>query len=218
MSDAHARPGLFNIRKRYTRIECEEPDYEGLWAEVRTNLTHDERGEFVEELAQLSVDGKDHFTRMLNAFTDAQQVQIDAERALLNAASIEDEAEREAAKVSALAARVVANDTLWNAQQELITANSPEIVANRTKHWELVSPYIRAWNVCDENEQPVPPPMESGVTALPYIDQVISTWLTATIEKGYRLGKGVRSLSKKPDDSPEQKSGPQIVSATETSS
>lgn len=218
MSDAHARPGLFNIRKRYTRIECEEPDYEGLWAEVRTNLTHDERGIFVEELAQLSVDGKDHFTRMLNAFTDAQQAQMDAERAVLTATAIEDEAERDAAKEAAHAARTAANDAVWNAQQELITANSPEIVANRAKHWELVAPFIRAWNVCDDDENEVPPPMQSGLTALPHIDQVISTWLTATIEKGYRLGKGVRSLSKKPDDSPEQKSGPQIVSAAEPSS
>lgn len=218
MSDAVARPALFNIRARYTRIECDEPDYEGLWAEVRTNLTHDERGVFIEELSQISVDGKDHFTRMLNAFTDSQQAQLEAERAVLAATAIEDEDEREAAKDAAQAARLAANDAVWNAQQELITANSPEIVANRAKHWALVSPYIRAWNVCDENEQSVPPPIESGLSALPYIDQVISTWLTATIEKGYRLGKGVRSLSKKPDDSPEQKSGPQIVSAAVASS
>ena len=193
MSDALARPSMFSIRKRYTRIECEETDYEGLWAEVRTNLSHDERGEFVERLAQISVDGKDHFTQMLNRFTDAQQRQIEAEKLVLASAEIEDAEERAAAKELAQSMRIAANDAVWNAQQELITANSPEIIANRAQHWLLVAPYIRAWNVCDENEVDVPPPCVSGIDAMPHIDQVISTWLTSEVERGYRGGKGVRT-------------------------
>lgn len=210
MSDAVARPNLFNIRKRYTRIECEEKDYEGLWAEVRTNLSHDERGEFVEKLAQLSVDGKDHFTQMLNRFTDAQQRQIEAEKLVLEAAEVDDPDERAAAKELAQSMRVAANDAVWNAQQELITANSPEIVANRARHWELVSPYIRAWNICDENDADVPPPCESGDDALQYLDTVITSWLTSEVERGYRGGKGVRTSSSGSASTPAPTNGPQL--------
>ena len=195
MSDAVARPSQFSVRKRFTRIECEEPNYEGLWASVRTNLTHDERAEFVERLAAIAVDGKDHFTRMLNTFTDAQAAQVEAENMIIAAADLEDETERETAKADAQAARTAANDAVWNAQQELLTANSPEVISNREQHWMLVAPYIKAWNICDEDETDVPAPCESGLDALPHVDQVITTWLTSEVERGYRGGKGVRTSS-----------------------
>lgn len=216
MSDALARPSSssvvqFSLRTRYTRIDCEEKDYEGLWAEVRTNLSHAERADFVESLANISVDGKDHFTRMLNAFTDAQKRQTDAELLVINASTDE---EIESARI----ARATANDAVWNAQQELITANTPEIVSNREQHWSLIAPFVRAWNIYDAKEKPVPPPEKSGLAALPHIDLVISTWLTSTIERGYRGGKGVRTSASVSDDSPAPTSGPQLANGTEPSS
>lgn len=185
----------FVTRARYTRLECEQQDYEGLWAEVRTNLTHGEREAFIDAL------------RELDDRQEAWQQERGAEAAGLDAAVAE--AESAEAKQEAEAARKA-----WLRQVE---DRGAEIRAARLS---LIAPYIRAWNVCTEDETgavvDVPAPIDGGLASFDFTDEVIENWLVIGVVVGYRTGKGVRSSASGSSGSPARTSGPQIVSEPES--
>jgi hypothetical protein len=192
MSDALARPPGFTgfvVRQKFTRIEFDEPGYEGLWAEVRTNLTHEERDAFVSAMVELD----DHSRDDISAAT--------AQFKLLFAAV--DEAKDEKARQKAIAAR--------DAHQ---TARFIEARGKRRERYALVAPYIRAWNVYADDVTPVSP--QDVDAALAYTDDAIVRWLITTCSEGYKGGKGVRPSSSKPDDVPEPTSEPNSESETES--
>jgi len=185
----------FVTRARYTRLECEEPNYEGLWADVRTNLTHGEREAFIEALREL--DDRQEAWRLQRA---AEAKGIDAAVA---------DAPNEEAKQEAEAARKA-----WLRQVE---DRGAEIRAARL---ELIAPYIKAWNVCTEDAKgevvEVPAPMDGGLASFDATDEVIENWLVIGVVIGYRTGKGVRSSASGSGGSPERTSGPQVVSEPES--
>lgn len=193
MSDADARPSKFVLKARYTRIECPERDYEGLWAEVRTNLSHEERREFLEgsdAIRQRILDYRD--TRMETA------TQLDA-------------AVSEAKTAKARAAATSKRSTFIDEQDSALARFGQERLA-------LIAPFIRDWNVADTEGNDVPPPAESGVEAFEFTDDVIVAWLQTEIERGYRGGKGVRTRLAVSASTPEPMSGPQLVPETALSS
>lgn len=193
MSDASARPGGFVLRARYSRVECPEPDYEGLWAEIRTNLTNAERAAFVQALDEINAGARTRSQELIDAVADAER--------RVKAAT--DDAERRAANNALDAARKGVTAAL--------AFNDPGLAANLEQRQALASPHIRAWNVCDDNGEPVPPPAEGGAASWAWVDHVIIGWLLSEIENGYRGGKGVRSSSAASNATPVPLSGPQIV-------
>lgn len=181
----------FVTRARYTRLECEEPNYEGLWADVRTNLTHGEREAFIEALREL--DDRQEAWRLAR---QAEAVAIDA--AVADAPDAAAKAEAEAARRTWLRG---------------IEDRGAEIRAARLA---LVAPYVRAWNVCTEDDAgqvvEVPAPMDGGLASFEATDEVIEGWLVLGVVVGYRTGKGVRTSASGSGASPAPTSGPQLAS------
>ena len=173
MSDAVARPVTFTgfvLREKYRRVEIEQPEYAGLWAEVRTNLSHAERADF------------------LSARDDANRVARDGLRARMSDAATFDAAVEnagdDAAKTAALAAR------------ELFLADYMRSIQDIGRdRFAIVAPFVRAWNVCDDVYQDVPPPIVNAIGAYEWIDDVISDWLFSVVAEGYKGGPKESSLS-----------------------
>jgi len=187
MSDANARPAGFVLRARYSKVECPEPDYEGLWAEIRTNLTWDEKRAYLER--------SDQINEAIREYTVAS---LDEARQLDDAVR---KATSETQKVKAVAKRQAFLDRQLN-----------DMSVRRDQRLALIAPYIRAWNVCDADGNDVPAPMDGGTASFAETDETIMAWLTRAIDQGYRGGKGVRSSSSPSNDTPVPLSGPQIVS------
>lgn len=193
MSDADARPGGFVLRARYSRVECPEPDYAGLWAEIRTNLTNGERAVFVERVIEMNGEIEAHINAL---FAELRSAEADAK----------------AADADALPA---AQDRLAAARAALNTAAAGEDAAMtrvRDERLALIAPYVRAWNLCDADGADVPPPETGAPGCWAHADAVITAWLVREIEGGYRGGKGVRSSSSASAATPAPPSGPQIAS------
>lgn len=191
-----ARPGVFNVRARYSRVHCEEPGYEDLWAEIRTNLRHDERAEFIESLHELNGVMSERVQIVFDAVTAAERRVAEAEN---------DTDEFRAARLDLIKARGQVDD--------LIAANDPDMAAVMAKRQALVAPYIRAWNVVDDEYNDVPAPADGGDDSWGYLDFVSTAWLLGLIQNGFRGGKGVRTLSLGSANTPVPMSGPQIVTA-----
>lgn len=168
MSDAHARPSLFILKARYSKVYCPEPDYEDLWVEIRTNLSHDERRDFIEASNAI----RDRVQSYLEERLDAAVKLDEAYRAATN--------ERE---------RLVADAK----RRAFLDEQDAGIAEMRRDRLTIAAPFIRAWNVGTEENTDAPPPSEAGDAAFDYIDDVTVTWILAEIEKGYRGGKGVRT-------------------------
>lgn len=177
MSDALARPGLVNLRAKYTWVDCPEVDYEDVSAEIRTNLTHDEREHFIETANRIKRDVWHYLEDRI-------------ERAAKHDKAVADAREKrdEKARAKAVAARVAF-------LEEQDVGADPF----RIRRIELIAPYVRDWNlgVPNGNGEPVkiPPPMEGGVASFAEVDNVVLVWLQDAIEQGYRGGKGLRTRS-----------------------
>lgn len=193
MSDADARPGVFVLKARYTRLDCTERDYEGLWAEVRTNLSHQERREFLE--------GSDAIRRRIRDYRDSQ---------MATAEKVDDDVE------NAVTAKDRAIAT--SKRSDFIDERETAMAALAKERLSLISQFIRAWNIADESGKDVPSPADSGEVAFEHTDDVIVSWLQSEIEVGFRGGKGVRSRPSVSESLPEPMSGPQLVSDQEPSS
>lgn len=192
MSDAVARPVGFTgfvVRERYSRIECEEPGYEGFWAEVRTNLRHLDRDEMIVAFAEIQQRGQDRFRE-----TIAKSKAVD--EAVQNATT-------DKARAAALKAR-----------SEYIASQAKFGAETRIARFSVVAPYIRAWNVYDDQYQAVPPPCVDAANALSWIDPFMSDWLVEQCEQGWRGGKGVRPTSMRSSDAPEPTNEQPPASAT----
>lgn len=179
MSDALARPAGFTgfvLREKYSRITCEEPGYEELWAEVRTNLTHAERETFL-----VSRDENDQRVRELSRANLAKAVEID---------KAVDDAPDEKARAKAVKVR-----------EAFLSRQLKENRENRIRRFSLVAPYVRAWNVFTDAFDAVPPPCENVEAAYEWTDDCVTNWLMVTCEEAYKGGpKGVRPS--KPSDAP----------------
>lgn len=172
MSDANARPAGFTgfvLREKYSRITCDEPGYEGLWAEVRTNLSHAEREAFLIARDELDQGARDAF-------------RVSAARAVALDAAVAEAGDDERKRTKAIKDRESFLSDQIRAGQTL-----------RVKRFALVAPYIRAWNVCTDDYRDAPAPAVDATGAFEWIDDVISIWLFTTCEDGYKGGpKGVR--------------------------
>jgi hypothetical protein len=193
MSDAVARPSLFILKARYSKVYCPEPDYEDLWVEIRTNLSHDERRDFIEASNAI----RDKVQAYLESRLDTAVKLDDAYRAATN--------ERE--RLTADARR-----------RAFLDEQDAGIAELRRERLTIAAPFIRAWNVGTEENTDAAPPAVSGDAAFDYIDDVTVTWILTEIERGYRGGKGVRTSLKRSADSPEQVNEPQTVSEKAVSS
>jgi hypothetical protein len=195
MSDANARPAGFVLRDRYTKVDCPEPGYEGLWIEARTNLTNGERAVLIERLGEIN----DRLAELLDGAVLALRT---ADRNIEKATDDE-------AFVTAAAERREANKVL----RAIMAGDEPRAAALRDERLALLSPHVRAWNVCDPDYNDVPPPSIGGDASWEHTDRTILQWIANTLDQGYRLGKGIRSLSSGSGDTPAPMSGPQIVTA-----
>lgn len=163
-----ARPGLFILKARYSRVYCPEPDYHDLWVEIRTNLSHDERRDFIEAS---------------NAIRNKVQAYLESR---LDDAVKLDEAYRNSANERE---RLTAGAR----RQSFLDEQDAGIAELRRERLTIAAPFIRAWNVGTEDGQDAPPPAVSGDAAFDYIDDVTVSWILEEIERGYRGGKGVRT-------------------------
>lgn len=195
MSDAIARPTGFVLKARYSRVDCPEPDYEGLWAEVRTNLTNGERALFLENVSELNDRIKTVFDEVF-----AQLRDLDART-------------KEATDPDAHVALTERRNEINREVDRMIAGEDDRLRAISDERLANLSPYVRAWNLCDDEGNDVPAPAMGDLTCWQYADSVIAQWLIREVEQGYRSGKGVRSSSKRLDATPAHLSGPQIVTA-----
>lgn len=181
MSDAHARPEGFSgfvLRERFRTIDADMPDYDGLTASIRTNLTNAEREEFIltrEELDQ--------------AVRDDQRKSLEAAKKLDAAvANARTDKEREIA--------VKKRETFLRSQVKATSAVGRQRLA-------LVAPYIKSWNICTDTYEPAPLPKDDLDTAFAVIDEKIVAWLYQCVAEGHRGGPKEPSSSKTSDAAPE---------------
>lgn len=201
MSDAGARPPGFVLRERHSWIECQIPDYAGLAAEVRTSLTNGEREAFIEALDRINAE--------IDADVKGYQDRFAAiAKRIAKAESETDAAGESAAKTKAYTAAVRDQRTLLDEQAANATARRRERLA-------LVAPYIRAWNVCDDDGNDVPVPRDDIDAAIRWSDDTISDFLIQSCITGYKSGKGLRTQSPASKPTPEPTSAPPSESETE---
>lgn len=181
MSDALARPpdGFtgFSLRHRYRRMEFDAPGYEGLWVEMRTNLTHAERETFLLERERIDQAARDDY------------------RAKTERAKQIDEAVASAKTDKARATATAQREAFLREQIQVGTAF-------RRAKFGLVAPYVRAWNVCDDDFADVPAPAVDPDRAFTWIDDAITSWLVVSCEEAYRGGPKERSSSRPSADAP----------------
>jgi hypothetical protein len=187
MSDAIARPRLVSLRAKYTWVDCPEIDYDDVSAEIRTNLSHGEREEFIDASNRIKRDLWDYLEGRI-------------ERAGKIDAAVRD-AKTDKARAIALAKRNTFRD-----EQDIGTDPF------RIRRIELVAPYIRDWNLGDVdpdgNLVKIMPPMEGGLMSFATVDEVVLAWLLEAIESGYRGGKGLRTQSSASASLPEPTNAP----------
>lgn len=192
MSDAVARPVGFNgfvVRERYTRVHCDAPGYEELWAEVRTNLIHAERDAFVTELQRIDQEAVDRLESFRARYTALAE----------NVANAKDDE----ARAQAIAER-----------DAFMAAEIKAAAETRRKRFALVAPYVRAWNVYDDEYRPVPPPKDDLDAAMAWTDDTIVQFLIKTCAEAYKGGKGLRPSSSASAPTPEPGSEPPSGSET----
>lgn len=196
MSDASARPGLFILREKYTWVACDQADYGDVSAEIRTNLSHDERAAFVE--------ASNRIKHELRAYLEGR---------MAKAAAI-DKAVRDAPTDKAKALAIAKRHAFMDDQDR---GADPF----RVRRLELIAPYIRDWNIgtldADGTEVKVPPPMDGGIASFAHTDDVVVAWLVEAIEQGYRGGKGLRTPSSASALSPVRTNAPPDANETEPS-
>lgn len=184
-------PGMFIPKATTVRVWCDitdkvtgEKPYEGLWADVRRNLTNGERMEFVEASRAIDVEGE--------ALTTTRHEQ---HAAYLKAMT---EADGDADRQRALIAQEIAEaDAFYTAAQTQMVAR-----------FELLAPHVHAWNVFEIDEQgepvPVPPPRDGGAAVLVSINNEIVRWLLDSTIQAYRMGFaiGSRTSGAQPEPTP----------------
>jgi hypothetical protein len=187
MSDAIARPSLVSLRAKYTWVACPEVDYDDVSAEIRTNLSHGEREQFIDASNRIKRDLWDYLEGRI-----ALATKIDA--------AVRD------AKTDKARAVAIAKRTQFRDEQDRGTDPF------RIRRIELVAPYIRDWNLgeidADGEIVKIPPPMDGGLMSFATVDEVVLAWLLESIEQGYRGGKGLRTRSAASVPSPAPTSEP----------
>lgn len=203
----------FIPKARYVRIECDMTDpegalrYPGFWFEARQNMTNGERIQLVEDVKELD----------------------DAIQALQDAAM--DQAEDIDRRRIALIKRPDDAPPTWKSDAKAVRAIDAEMRVFLDEHTarmnaldrkkrDIISPYIRAWNLYELDEEsgeslPVPAPAHGGAIVLEEVEPDLCSWMIVTCLNAYRLGKALGASKKsgesqEPTNAPTSAAGPQI--------
>jgi hypothetical protein len=169
--------GMFVPAERYVRLVAEASDPEvasggfaGLWIEVRCSLTNGERANLLERLAELDREREEIIDRY----------KAEAERL-----------EEQTGEIDG-----VANPIAWlekrKAVDRILNRMAQELERLRQRRPALLAPYIRAWNLCqvdDDGYPPVPPPAEAGPEVFEFFPATAMAWLERQVLDAYRQGK-----------------------------
>lgn len=172
--------GGFVLQERTVRVWCDvvdkatgEKPYDGLWADVRRNLTNGER---------------DEFKRAANEIDERAEA-LTAEQNQIN--------ERFTAAVKDAEGDPAEQDRLIREQIATLTAYAERATQIGVDRFTLVAPHVHGWNLQTMNDAgeivPVPSPREIGAAALAHITPEIVGWLLGATLQAYRAGFPVGS-------------------------
>ena len=190
----------FVFRDRYEWVEApEDTGFGGFAAEVRVNLPNGEMRAFLDEIRDIEM-----------ARIAVFSVHEAEQRKLLG--------KRDAMAVDDLKGR----EANLKDYEVMLRRHMDERHAIDVRTYDLVAPHIRDWNAYESVDGgeavKILPPVVGGAASFDAIDNAMTAWLVGTVATAYRTGKGVRRSSLLPADtpepSPEQSSGPQVVSET----
>jgi hypothetical protein len=210
-------PIPFVLKARYIRIDCDLKDeagelsYPGFWFEARQNLTNGERRELVDALKAID----DQISVWHNNVMDRAD-DLDDEAALLRTRP-DDAPDNWKADERALR-------KVQSASRSLLNDHQVELIRLDRMRRDLVTPYIRAWNLFEPSDEgepiPVPPPVEGGAVVLEEAAPDLAQWMIGQCTQAYRSGKALSSsmtsgASQEPTNAPTI-AGPQVVSTSNT--
>jgi hypothetical protein len=185
--------GGFVLQAATIRVQCDVTDpesglplYEGLWADVRRNLTNGERKALVEQAEAI-----DRQAEALNA--DREQM-TERFRDALKAAE-GDDAEQ---------ARLI------NEQIEWMNGLAEQMSEIGVQRFNLIAPHVHGWNLVDmDTAETLPAPRVDAAAALDAITPEIAGWLLRTTLQAYRLGFpiGSRQSGAQQEPTPEPSAG-----------
>ena len=185
-------PGMFIPKATTVRVWCDitdketgEKPYDGLWADVRRNLTNGERQEF--RNAAQAIDDRG------NSLLEARQEASGAHVAAMK------EAEGDVDRQRDLIAQEIAGADEFFANAEALAF----------ERFELVAPHVHAWNLAeigDDGEAiAIPAPRDGGMAVMASITSEIVRWLLDATMQAYRMGFaiGSRKSGATPEPTPE---------------
>ncbi len=191
---------MFIVREKTTRVECNLPGWEGLWIEVRQNLTQGERAALIEDLE--AIEDRVHELR------DRTAVWAEAHDAAVAAATDAEE-------------KVRLRKELRQWEREY----PKQLEAILSERLPLIVPHIRGWNLFargdDGEPEPLPAPVDGGVAVLADLDRDLVWWMATQILTAYRGGKSLSGSSRTRGESQAPTSastsdGPQVIGEPNT--